>query len=170
MFTNFCIGIAYGVAMGVGIWILIDSNNQINQLAHLWWWTCGVVILSLTGIINCFLVPFLLFHWNEQTRERLRGGSIHIYDYRNPLDSFQSLAILGMFIWACIIYNDILSKHIDYNNHMWVYFVVLFWSIVATYFILVVIGMILCFGYCSTIGILPLSRNEVNLYLPFEVL
>jgi hypothetical protein len=138
----------------VGIVYLIEAKNYINGPDNLWIWVLiyvGMCFISL--IVLCLNVykqintpPTAVNDIDSPTDSPTVNNvdsptavnddvAVKIDIGKNLsmstiLSSINTLVLLGLLIWGCVIYNN-LHAISYYPEHLWIYFMVVFWFFVA---------------------------------------
>lgn len=135
-FTWICTGICFAgviVALVFGILYAVQAKEEIGHPHHLWFWVviyCGVLTASLLSTLTKMLFPTTIVSTTVND-DKVHTVIKYVFDYKNPLDIILRVADLGMFIWAIVIMAQEGIHGPHYDRHLWTWFCVMFWLLVA---------------------------------------
>lgn len=113
----------------------VQAKDEIDYPHHLWYWCViygGIIALAIINTIVKLMIPTkVVVETEDHVKKVKRYAKSYVYNYENPLDSILGLAEVGMFIWGCVIYANLGSSGGPYNDHLWTWFQVMFWFLVA---------------------------------------
>jgi hypothetical protein len=154
-----CSCILLVVQFVVGIVYLVEAKNYINGPDNLWIWVLIYVSVCFLSLIVLGFNVYKQINTRAPRApvSSETSSPVVINDVDNPtvisdvestndaavkididkklsvstiLSSINTLVLLGLLIWGCVIYNN-LHAISSYPEHLWIYFMVIFWFSIA---------------------------------------